>query len=261
MTIQRLFIAAIVTLIPFSGAGASCSAVSPAHTTALIELYTSEGCDSCPPADRWLSSLGPRGYAPSRVVPIALHVDYWDYIGWKDPFAKREFSARQRELADLRRATVIYTPQVIVQGQDFRRWSSSAELDAALAKIEARPARAEIRLTLAGAAAGAIEVELDVRVPRPADRANAAVYLAAYESKLLSEVRAGENRGRTLAHDYVAMGWRGPILLDKDGRAGGRHRLALPPKAVAAHSGVVAFVQNRRTADVLQALMLPDCGG
>src|SRR5512134_3813918 len=86
---------------------AQCKADSPATTTALVELYTSEGCDSCPPADRWLSSLGPRGYAPDRVVPIALHVDYWDYLGWKDPYARQAHSARQRKMARLARAAMI----------------------------------------------------------------------------------------------------------------------------------------------------------
>src|SRR5512132_1257439 len=83
---------------------AQCSARSAPHTTALVELYTSEGCDSCPPADRWLSSLGSRGHAPDRVVPIALHVDYWDYIGWKDPYDKARYSSHQRTLPKLRRA-------------------------------------------------------------------------------------------------------------------------------------------------------------
>ena len=97
-----------------------CSAQSAGTTTALVELYTSEGCDSCPPADRWLSSLGARGYAPDRVVPIALHVDYWDYIGWKDPYARQAYSARQRKMASLARAAMVYTPQVLLQGRDFR---------------------------------------------------------------------------------------------------------------------------------------------
>src|SRR4051794_5009755 len=86
---------AMVTLCwPLSVLAASCSADSPQHTLALVELYTSEGCSDCPPADRWLRSL-----KPGSVVPIAFHVDYWDYIGWKDPFARAAFSARQRELA------------------------------------------------------------------------------------------------------------------------------------------------------------------
>lgn len=80
-----------------------CTARSSQATTALVELYTSEGCDSCPPADRWLSSLGARGFAPERVVPIALNVDYWDYIGWKDPYARQAYSARQRKMARLAR--------------------------------------------------------------------------------------------------------------------------------------------------------------
>ena len=80
-----------------------CTAKSPETTVALVELYTSEGCDSCPPADRWLSSLAARGYAPERVVPMALHVDHWDYIGWKDPYAQQRFAGRQRKLAQLTR--------------------------------------------------------------------------------------------------------------------------------------------------------------
>jgi hypothetical protein len=80
-----------------------CLARSAAHTVALVELYTSEGCSSCPPADRWLSGLAARGYTAERVVPLALHVDYWDYIGWKDPYAKRDFSLRQRKLTQLQR--------------------------------------------------------------------------------------------------------------------------------------------------------------
>ncbi|MDA0225924.1 MAG: DUF1223 domain-containing protein [Proteobacteria bacterium] len=257
-----LLIAAITTLTfsSFSISGA-CTATSPAHTLALVELYTSEGCDSCPPADRWLSALGARGYVPSRVVPIALHVDYWDYIGWKDPFANRAFSNRQRRLAELHRATTVYTPQVVVQGQDFRRWSSLAELDAALQKIEAQPARARITLGLAPITSAALEVDLAVAVPRSADRANAAVYLARYENRLVSEVRAGENRGKTLAHDFVVFDWKGPISLDQAGNVSARYQFSLLPKAVTANTGVMAFVQDRRSLDVLQALMLPACTG
>ena len=84
---------------PTAGAaGSICRAVSPPYTVALVELYTSQGCSSCPPADRWLSKLQ-GGPAPLRAVPLALHVGYWDYIGWKDPFARREFNDRQRRLA------------------------------------------------------------------------------------------------------------------------------------------------------------------
>src|SRR5512134_1318682 len=119
-----LLVLALALAMPAQAA--PCRAHSSATTTALVELYTSEGCDSCPPADRWLSSLGSRGHAPDRVVPVALHVDYWDYIGWKDPYAKALFSSRQRRLAQVMRAKIVYTPQVLLQGEDFRRWHTPA---------------------------------------------------------------------------------------------------------------------------------------
>lgn len=236
-----------------------CRAESGAHTTALVELYTSEGCDSCPPADRWLSALGGRGFTAQKVVPIALHVDYWDYIGWKDPYAKAAFSARQRKLSQVMRGKVVYTPQVLLQGEDFRRWYTPA-FDEAVARINARPARARISLALEARREGSFAVEADAEIRDPAQRADAALYVASYENKLVSPVIAGENRGKTLAHDYVVFEWIGPLSFGPDGRIALRQALPLLPKAVPEHSGVVAFIQNRSTAEVLQALMLPACG-
>ena len=235
-----------------------CTAHSAATTTALVELYTSEGCDSCPPADRWLSSLGPKGYTPDRVVPIALHVDYWDYIGWKDPYARQAFSARQRKMAALARAAVVYTPQVLLQGRDFRDWPSAA-FEQQVAKINARPARARIALALDTRQRDAFEVEATAVLDDAQPWADMALYLGAYENKLVSEVKAGENRGRTLPHDYVVLQWVGPLEF-RGVKLVERQRLALLPKAVATHSGVIAFVQNKATSEVLQALMLPACG-
>jgi hypothetical protein len=236
-----------------------CTARSAATTTALVELYTSEGCDSCPPADRWLSSLGSKGYAPDRVVPIALHVDYWDYIGWKDPYARQAFSARQRKMAALARAAVVYTPQILLQGRDFRDWQSAA-FEQQVARINARPARARIALTLDTRNSDAFEVEATAELLEGTPPADLALFVGAYENKLFSEVKAGENRGRTLPHDYVVLQWTGPFDL-KGARLAERQRLALLPKAVPANSGVVAFVQNKATGEVLQALMLPACKG
>jgi hypothetical protein len=116
----------LLVIAPPAVIAASCNARSGPKTVALVELYTSEGCNSCPPADRWLSGLGAQGYGPDRVVPLALHVDYWDYIGWKDPYAKREFSQRQRKLTLLQRQALVYTPQVMLQGKDFRGWGARA---------------------------------------------------------------------------------------------------------------------------------------
>ncbi|MEK6243731.1 MAG: DUF1223 domain-containing protein [Pseudomonadota bacterium] len=254
---MRSLLFALLALSLSTAQATQCSAKSPEKTVALVELYTSEGCDSCPPADRWLSSLGPRGYAPDRVVPIALHVDYWDYIGWKDAYARQAHSARQRKMAKLARAAMVYTPQVLLQGQDFRDWSSGA-FERAVAKINARPAKARISLSLDTRRKDFFEVEAAAQLADASPSAQIALYLGAYENKLVSEVKAGENRGQSLPHDYVVLQWVGPLEF-KGGKLAQRHALPLLPKAVAGHSGVVAFVQNRANSEVLQALMLPAC--
>ena len=243
-----------------AASAAECRASSGPQTAALVELYTSEGCSSCPPADRWLSGLAAASRVPGTIVPIALHVDYWDYIGWKDPYAKREFSLRQRKLSQLQRMALVYTPQVVLQGRDFRGWGTSA-FDAAVAKIAAQPAKARISLSVKPGGSRSLDVEAGAEVLDAGQRADAALYLATYESRLSSTVTAGENRGRTLTHDYVVLEWQGPFAFGAEAHLVERRELALLPRASAGTSGVVGFVQNRRTAEVLQALMLPACPG
>ncbi|MFZ1908737.1 MAG: DUF1223 domain-containing protein [Burkholderiales bacterium] len=251
-------LAALGTALP--APAAPCVARSTVRTTALVELFTSEGCSSCPPADRWLSSLDSAARASGRLVPLALHVDYWDYIGWKDPYARPAFTARQRRIAALQHARFVYTPQVLLQGRDFRGWGSSA-FEQALASINAQPARAEISLAIERLDQGALQLEASARIPDPNRRTTAALYLALYQSNLSSRVEAGENEGLTLAHDFVVRDWIGPIDFAGDGRVHDRRSLALPPGAAASDTGIAAFVQDRSTAEVLQALLLPACPG
>jgi len=261
---QRLTVLLAVAcagLAPIEPAGAAdCRAATTAGTNVLVELFTSEGCNSCPPADRWLSALSAGSVQPTGVVPIAWHVDYWDYIGWKDRFAQAAFSARQRALAELRRERVVYTPQVLLQGLDYRRWSHG-DFDAAAARINARPARAQIVLSIAGRSDAEIEVQVQARLLDEASRAapqSHALMLATTASGFSTAVRSGENSGRRLEHDHVAFGWWGPMPFGRDGELTLRRRLKLP-SALPGSAGVVAFVQSMRTAEVLQALMLPVC--
>jgi len=256
-----LLFALLAAVLPAAYAdGPVCTAQSSEKTVALVELYTSEGCDSCPPADRWLSSLGPGGYAPDRVVPIALHVDYWDYIGWKDPYARQAHTARQRKMAQMARSAAIYTPQVLLQGQDFRAWGSP-EFDRAVARINAARAKARITLALQAGNPGVFVVDATAQLEAVSPGSDIALYLAAYENKLVSEVKAGENRGKTLPHDFVVLQWAGPFEFKAATRLQEHVSLPLLPKAVPGHSGVAAFVQNRANSEVLQALMLPACPG
>ncbi len=232
-----------------------CSATSGPGTAALVELYTSEGCSSCPPADRWLSTLRAGAPGPGRLVPLSLHVDYWDYIGWKDPFARALFSSRQRELATVAKSRVVYTPQVVLAGKDYRGWSSRERFLKAVAAVNATAPRARIDLALE-ATAGETGLRASAAVPAPADRESAALYVAFYENGLSNRVTAGENRNVTLAHDYVVREWWGPIAFD--GAGGAALERSLDPRRLA-RGGIAAFVQNRRSSEVLQALALPTC--
>ncbi|MBI3374841.1 MAG: DUF1223 domain-containing protein [Betaproteobacteria bacterium] len=258
---NRLVAIAAMAVLGASGAasGAWCTAASGERTAALVELYTSEGCDSCPPADRWLSSLQ-TGYAPERVVPLALHVDYWNYLGWNDPYARREFSTRQRRLAELKRAKAVYTPQVLLQGQDFLRWGTK-EFDAAVVRINGVAARARLELRLEAAGTRTLEVVFRAQLLDGSHIRDSVAYLAAYENRLVSDVGSGENRGKALRHDFVVRQWAGPFAFPAGGALVLKTSLALLPTAKPGDSGVAAFVQNRATGDVLQALMRPPCPG
>ena len=253
------FLAAVAacSVVPLAHAApGECSAKSGPGTAALVELYTSEGCDSCPPADSWLRKLPDAG--AGGVVPLSFHVDYWDYIGWKDPFANPAFGARQRELAAITRARVVYTPQVTLAGRDYRSWGSGVRFAADVRAVNAVPARAEIALALAGSQPGSTELRASATVPKVEDRTDAALYVAVYENGLANRVTAGENRGATLHHDFVVREWWGPIALD---RAGATELVRKPAARGLANGGIAAFVQSRRTGEVLQALALPACKG
>jgi hypothetical protein len=95
---------------------------SSSRQTALLELYTSEGCSSCPPTDRWMSALENEPGLWNEFIPIALHVDYWDYIGWKDRFVSLEYSARQRQYAQEQSLKTVYTPGFVYNGNEWRNW-------------------------------------------------------------------------------------------------------------------------------------------
>jgi len=235
-----------------------CSATSGPQTVALVELYTSEGCNSCPPADRWLTSTFPSGAAGAKGIALAFHVDYWDRLGWKDRFASPAWTERQYAAAHANRSRLVYTPQVLVQGRDFPDWRGRGS-SAAFAAAAAKPARARIALE-AESQRGAIAVKATAHVPAGGDRKGAALYVALADSQLVSEVKAGENAGVRLTHDHVVRVLRGGIAVNAGGDAGGDITMPLPTEAGTAMN-VVAFVQNTETGDVLQALALPLAAG
>ncbi len=175
------------------------SFASPTTQAQLVELYTSQGCSSCPPADRWLSKYSKSDQLWQAVVPIAYHVDYWDYLGWKDPFAVAAHGLRQRQAA--RRAdSGTYTPGVFRNQHEWRSWR----------RPDAWHAKAAPTAKTVGVLTGNLRAQqLSVRFT-PADNLSlngAQLEVVTLRSGQTTKVRAGENRGRALEHNFIA----GPV--------------------------------------------------
>lgn len=169
----------------------------------MLELYTSEGCSSCPPADRWLSNLVGRPGLWQQFVPLAFHVDYWDYIGWKDRFASAAYGKRQSRYRNEGGIRVVYTPGIIANGKEWRQWRTANEpgstgSTAGLLAAHVDAGNASIRFS-----PSTITIESAV----------ANIVLLGFGLK--SDVQAGENRGRQLTNDFVVLGL-GQIAMTKE---------------------------------------------
>ncbi len=246
-----------------AAAAPACHAASGAATRPLVELYTSEGCSDCPPADRWLTSKfpdaepppdGARSATTSDAVAIALHVDYWDRLGWVDRFASHANTLRQYAAMRADGASFVYTPQVLLQGHNFPGWNG-AGMQAAIAAAAARPAQAALSLD-ASAAGDRVTVVADSRVVDPALRNDVKLQVAYVDSGLHSDIRAGENRGRRLTHGHVVRSLESVDTLDDKGGIHARLVFERPSEA-GTMPMIVAFLQRISNRDVLQALSLP----
>jgi hypothetical protein len=182
-------------------AGAETKFESGSQQTALIELYTSEGCSSCPPAEAWFSQLKDDPGLWKRFVPIAFHVDYWDRLGWRDRFSSKQWTERQTRYASVWKSESIYTPAVVQNGRELRNWSS--------AKVSSPNEKAAGVLTAKTTDGKNIAVEF-----RPADASDGSweAHVALLASGVSSKVDAGENRGRNLKHDFVVLASRDAVM-------------------------------------------------
>jgi hypothetical protein len=169
---------------------------SGATQTSLLELYTSEGCSSCPPAEAWLSRLKENPKLWKDFVPVAFHVDYWDYLGWKDPFASKAYTQRQHDYAALWRSRSVYTPGFVLDGKEGHDLFNRDELphgsDKRAGALTARSEDAKQWTFQFQPAAGSASSSYDFH----------AAWLG---FDLTSDVKAGENRGRKLQHDFVVL--------------------------------------------------------
>jgi hypothetical protein len=189
ITLPARLAAGLLCAVPLlAGAQTTCSARSGERIVPVVELYTSEGCSSCPPADRWLSTLK----RDPGVVALAFHVNYWDRLGWRDRFSSPAFTQRQAEQQAVNGSRYAYTPQVVLQGRDRRDWPG-------LATPLAVDGRAPVDLSLSG---DGRSFNASVQ-PRAGAPKRLAAYWAITEDGHRSSVTAGENAGEKLAHDYV----------------------------------------------------------
>jgi hypothetical protein len=229
-----LLIAALplTAVLPLAGAATqTCERMAGERPPLVVELYTSEGCSSCPPADRWLSSLKGR----EDVLPLAFHVGYWDRLGWVDRFAAPEITQRQYQLAQSMGAPNVYTPQVLVQGRDWRRWP---ELPGGTL-----PAPMTLKLAREGQHYSA---EVGVAPGRWTG------YWAVLEDGHRSRVTAGENQGEALLHDHVVRLYK-PL---PDWRGARRFTLDLNPPQPAHPRRVVFVIAGAADLRPVQALAL-----
>ncbi|MDP3817119.1 DUF1223 domain-containing protein [Pseudomonas sp.] len=188
---------AFATLLLWATASAVCAAplsfTSGERAVAVLELYSSQGCSSCPPAERWLSALQERPELWSSLIPLAFHVDYWDELGWSDPFAAAGHSARQRAYQRQGGSSAVYTPGFMLGGQEWRGWFYGQRL-----ALPDSPRVGRLNLQLQGD---------DLTLSFAAERLPAGLkaQVARLGFGLRTAIARGENAGLSLAHDFVVL--------------------------------------------------------
>ncbi len=209
-------------------------ATTPAHAenAVVVELYTSQGCSSCPPADALLHSLSGR----NDLIPLALHVDYWDYIGWEDTFADSRFTDRQYAYAKHNGASMVYTPQMIVQGGPALTSANRTQLDRAIAGAEKSSVAITVRRVDGGVAITA----------NAANAGPAFVQLVRYRPQETVTITRGENAGEVITYSNIVTEWN--RLGDWSGQ--GTYEVTVP---LTGPDAAVVIVQTRGPGPILAA--------
>jgi hypothetical protein len=216
--------------------------------TAVVELYTSEGCSSCPSADKWLSKLVKIPKDEIDVLALSFHVDYWNYLGWKDRFSSADYTSRQRLLGANNRQNTIYTPEFFVNGREARGTSNILDK---IRQVNQQQAPLALKLKVSRDKTGLL-LELDA----PADRDTVGQVhhrFLVYENKLSTDVKRGENSGEVLKHEQVVRYMSEAKNLQPENR----HRIAIDPDWQPQNIGVAVLVTSPGNQHYLQALHTP----
>ena len=208
----------------------------------VVELFTSQGCSSCPPADELLRRIAREASLRGKVLPLSFHVDYWNSLGWRDPFSSREWSERQGEYVRAMKLNSAYTPQIVVNGSRQMVGSSSGAVYDAIEEASRRKPQGSVSLR---------RDRVDVVVRAQAEKANADVIVVVFEDGATTKVERGENAGRTIANDHIVRRLLRVGTLQGSGALEERVALPLGPRM-----GVVAFLQDRATKRIWSAAAL-----
>ncbi|MCG8380002.1 MAG: DUF1223 domain-containing protein [Proteobacteria bacterium] len=171
---------------------------SPETRVSLLELYTSEGCSSCPPADRWLSELKSHPELWKSLIPVAFHVDYWNYIGWEDRFSSPEYSSRQRRYARSRNLKTVYTPGFLLNGEEWRSFFG-------LRKLSTSTDEQAGNLTLK---INDMDIAAHYKPNDTNNKSNYILNIAMLGFGITTDVKSGENKNRQLKHDFTVLGYK-----------------------------------------------------
>ena len=235
-------------MIAFSNSAFSASSAfeSPATQVSLVELYTSEGCSSCPPANEWVNKLLPAAGLWKKFIPVVFHVDYWDRLGWKDPFSSAIYTQRQEEYVNAWGGSTLYTPGMVLNGEAWSDWSSAREVpgssqEAGVLKLEVL-GEGRFRLEFRPAS-GAAEKWI--------------VHAALLGFGIESKVTRGENSGRLLKHEFTVLDYAqakaegNPVVSElRLTKPSGLAEKGVEPKA----QGVTAWVSRASDPTPVQAV-------
>ena len=224
-----------------------------ARVPVLLELFTSEGCSSCPPADRLLQLFDQsQPAAGANLIVLSEHVDYWDRLGWKDPFSSPQFTARQQDYADRYSREGPYTPQLVVDGRFALVGSDSREANAAIQKAAREP---KVAMALSNVARDGKQAKAHIEVPAAsnAKKRSAVLYVAIAENRAESHVARGENAGLSLAHVAVVRVLKEAGTIDLRSASSKDVVLAVPAGAGTSGLRLIAFLEDSGSGHILGA--------
>jgi hypothetical protein len=231
----------LTTTAAESAAARSLIATSGASHVELVELYTSEGCSSCPPADKWVSDLKDRSDLWKHFVPVAFHVDYWNNSSWSDGLSSDAMTQRQTDLSHLWREPSVYTPALVLDGKEWRDWHQNQ----APSPSPANPQK--ITLSLFKETDGSFTV----RVEKPKTASHLVVKVAELGMGLNSHVTGGENSGRVLTHNFAVLDWEGKALGANQNEQNFKFQ---PSHQKVSQTAIAAWVEEEGNPTPLQAV-------